>query len=151
MKLRRERGGGYRIHLEPWQKNLLANLIPQLRDLLIDGSSDMLRRLYPTAHPGDVEADAAYQELVHDQLLATRLDALDVVESQLEATHLDEEQLGQWLQAINSIRLVVGTRLDVSEDDNPFDVADDDADRDLWIIYHLLTEMLATVVDALSG
>lgn len=150
MRIRRDRRGGYRVEIHEWQRELLASLIAQLRDLLMDGSSDVLRRLYPTAHPADPDADAKYQELVHDQLLAMRLEALDVVEGQLDATHLDDEALGQWLQAINSIRLVVGTRLDVSEDDDPLSVDDDDPDRDLWIVYHLLSEMLAAVVDALS-
>jgi len=38
-----------------------------------------------------------------------------------EATALDQEQLAAWLGAVNDIRLVLGTRLEVSEDDE-FDI-----------------------------
>lgn len=129
---------------------MLANLIPQLRDLLLEGTGPTLRRLYPTAHPQDAVANKAYDDLVHDQLLESRLAALDTVEAELGAEYLDEQQLTQWMNAVNSLRLVLGTRLDVSEGDDPDGPDDDDPDRDLWLVYHLLTEMLALIVDALE-
>jgi hypothetical protein len=129
---------------------MLTNLVDQLRDLLLDGSSPLLRRLFPTAYPSDAEADAAYADLVGDQLLAAKLDALDTVEATIEGGEFTEEQLIGWMQAVNSLRLVLGTRLDVSEDLDPGDVADDDPDKALWVSYELLTQMLAIIVDALE-
>lgn len=141
----------FSVEVLPWQRDMLANLVASLRELLLDGTSPVLRRLFPTAHPDDPEANAAYEALVHDQLLAQRLEALDIVESSLEGGELTEEQLVGWMQAINSLRLVIGTRLDVSEDRDPLAVADDDPDRPLWISYELLTQMLAIVIDALDA
>jgi len=150
MKIKRRRSGDYSIELYDWQREVLAALITQLRDLLLDGSSETLRRLYPTAYPDDAKANGAYNEIVHDQLLASRLDAFDVLESQLDSDLVSADDLDQWLRALNSVRLVVGTRLDVSEQDDPSTIEDDDPDRDLWVVYHLLSEMLALVVDALD-
>jgi hypothetical protein len=150
LKIRRRRSGDYSIELYDWQREVLAALITQLRDLLLDGSSETLTRLYPTAYPDDAEANGAYNEIVHDQLLASRLDAFDVLESQLDSDLVSADDLDQWLRALNSVRLVVGTRLDVSEQDDPSTIEDDDPDRDLWVVYHLLSEMLAVVVDALA-
>jgi len=141
--------GTYRVQVFDWQRSLLENLVDQLRDLLLEGSSPLLRRLFPTAYPADADADAAYAELVGDQLLAAKLDAIDTVEMTLAGGELSEEQLTGWMQAINSLRLVLGTRLDVSEDLDPGDVADDDPDKALWVSYELLTQMLAMVIDAL--
>jgi len=150
MKIKRRRSGDYSIELYEWQREVLAALILQLRDLLVEGSSETLRRLYPTAYPDDAEANGAYNEIVHDQLLASRLDALDVLESQLDSDLVSADDLDEWLRALNSVRLVVGTRLDVSEQDDPSTIEEDDPDRNLWVIYHLLSEMLAVVVDALD-
>ena len=150
MIIRPTRSGTYRVQVLGWQQSMLTNLVDQLRDLLLDGSSPLLRRLFPTAYPADAEADAAYAELVGDQLLAAKLDAIDTVEATIEGGELTEEQLIGWMQAVNSLRLVLGTRLDVSEDLDPGDVADDDPDKALWVSYELLTQMLAVIVDALE-
>lgn len=151
MIIRPTRSGTYRVQVLGWQQSMLTNLVDQLRDLLLDGSSPLLRRLFPTAYPSDAEADAAYADLVGDQLLAAKLDALDTVEGTIEGGEFTEEQLIGWMQAVNSLRLVLGTRLDVSEDLDPGDVADDDPDKALWVSYELLTQMLAIIVDALEG
>lgn len=142
--------GTFDVETFEWQRDMLASLVSSLRDLLLDGSSPLLRRLYPTAYPSDPEANDAYNELVHDQLLEQKLAALDTVESSMRATELSLDELTQWMQAINSLRLVLGTRLDISEDDAPRDIADDDPDRPLWVSYELLTQMLAIIVDALE-
>lgn len=143
--------GGFTLETYEWQRRMLANLISSLRDLLLEGSSPMLRRLYPTAYPSDPDANAAYEQLVHDQLLEQKLAALDTVETSMTRTRLSEDELVQWMNAVNSLRLVIGTRLDISEDDDPLEVADDDPDRPLWVSYELLTQMLALIVDVLSG
>ena len=150
MIIRPTRSGTYRVQVLGWQQSMLTNLVDQLRDLLLDDSSPLLRRLFPTAYPSDAEADAAYADLVGDQLLAAKLDALDTVEATIEGGEFTEEQLIGWMQAVNSLRLVLGTRLDVSEDLDPGDVADDDPDKALWVSYELLTQMLAIIVDALE-
>lgn len=142
--------GTYDLETYEWQRQMLSGLITSLRDLLLEGSSPILRRLYPTAYPSDAEANAAFDALVHDQLLEQKLAALDTVESSLGATELSEPELVQWMNAINSLRLVLGTRLDISEDDEPLAVADDDPDRPLWVSYELLSQMLALIVDTLS-
>lgn len=146
MFIERNEAGGFDIEVFDWQRQLLENLIDPLRDLLLDGSSPVLRRLYPTAYPADAQADQAFGELVHDQLLEQRLAALETVEESMYGRTLTEEQLHQWMNAINSIRLVLGTRLDVSEDEDPEDIADDDPDRALWLSYALLSQMLSLLL-----
>jgi hypothetical protein len=52
--------------------------------------------------------------------------------------------------ALNDLRLVLGTRLDVSEDDD-FDTIDpDDPDAPAWSVYHYLGMLVASMVDALA-
>jgi len=146
VRIERNEAGDFDVEIFDWQRQLLDSLIVPLRDLLLEGSSPVLRRLYPTAYPSDAEADRAFSELVHDQLLEQRLAALDTVEESMHGRTLTEDQVHQWMNAINSIRLVLGTRLDVSEDEDPDDIADDDPDRALWLSYALLSQMLSMLL-----
>jgi hypothetical protein len=65
---------------------------------------------------------------------------------------LDEDELWAWLRATNALRLVVGTRLGIADDDEPLrDRAElsDDAQH-LWSIYDFTTLVQYEVVEALS-
>ena len=99
------------------ERELLADLVDQLRELLVATTDDpSVRRLFPTAYHEDPERDREYQQLVRDELLERRLAALATVEATAAADELDEAELTGWLTALNDLRLVLGTRLDVSED-----------------------------------
>jgi hypothetical protein len=87
--------------------------------------------------------------LVHDDLLARRLGALEVLESTIDSERVDEEQLVAWMGAINDTRLVIGTKLDVSEDPS-FDIADDDPTAPAHAIYTYLGWLLEQLVEELS-
>ena len=83
-----------------------------------------MRRLFPPAYPDDPERDAGYQVLTRDELLEQRLAALDVVERTLDGGDLDTGEMTAWMGTLNSLRLVLGTRLDVDEELPDLDPAD---------------------------
>jgi hypothetical protein len=85
-----------------------------------------LRRLYPTAYPDDPDRDADYAGLVHDDLVQLRLEAAATVEATAGSPSLTDDELAAWMQVLNGLRLLLGTRLDVSEEDQ-FDPEADDA------------------------
>lgn len=119
--------GTYRLDLRDEERALIAAIVPDLRSLLADDPNDeMLTRLFPTARPDDPEAEAEYRDMVRDELVSKRLARLDMVAELAEATVLNQEQLAAWMGAVNDIRLVLGTRLEVSEDDE----YDDDPESD---------------------
>ena len=95
----------------------MRTLLEELRELLISGDNPGLRRLYPTAYPQHEDLEEGYRSLVHDSLLAQRLDSIEAMENTLEATTLTDEQLEAWMHSVNSVRLVLGTILDVGEGD----------------------------------
>ncbi len=148
-RIRRTRGGTYEIRLPEPERTLLGNLADQLRELLAETTDDpSVRRLFPTAYHDDPERDREYQQLVRDELLERRLAALATVEATLGAEELDEEQLSAWLSSLNDLRLVLGTRLDVSEE--LLDVDADDPDAPAYAVYEYLGFLLSEVVDALT-
>lgn len=139
----------YKVDLPESERDLLAHLLPQLRDLL-STDDPSITRLFPTAYANDPERDAGYHALVRDELLERRYASIDIIESTLAGGELDGDALSGWMRAVNDLRLVVGTRLDVSEEDDPSDIDPDDPDAGLWQIYHYLGMLLVFIVDAMA-
>jgi Domain of unknown function (DUF2017) len=148
-RVSRTRQGTYAVRLPAPERDLLASLVEQLRELLDVTTDDpSVRRLFPTAYHEDPERDREYQQLVRDELLERRLAALETVEETAAADELDEHQLTAWLTALNDLRLVLGTRLDVSEDQRELD--EDDPDAPAMAVYGYLSVLLGDIVDALA-
>ena len=90
-----------------------------------------------------------YARLVGPGLVDGKLQALAELERTAHATRLDEDELGAWLGAIESLRLVLGTQLDVTDESyGPLDRSDPDAPR--LALYHWLSWLQEEVVQALS-
>ena len=150
-RVRRKARGRYQIRLRPNERVLLAGLVEQLREQLLASTDDpSVRRLFPPAYPDDAERDAGYQVLTRDELLEQRLAALDVVERTLDGgSDLDDTEMTAWMGTLNSLRLVLGTRLDVDED--PPELDETDSLAPAYAVYEYLGWVLSQVVDALSG
>lgn len=151
-------GDQFVINLGTDERELVSRLLGELRDLLL-GATDqpLLRRMFPPAYhlADDADADAEYQRLMHDDLVASRLAAISGVLAVLgnaDATRrVDEEGLIALMQALNALRLVLGTLLDVSEEDHPDDIDDDDPLVGEYHLYGYLSYLLDEAVDALTG
>jgi hypothetical protein len=148
-RIRRTGPGRYAVHLSDDEQALVVDLVAQLRAVLEAGTDDpSLRRLFPTAYHDDAERDQEYQLLARDELLARRLTALDLMATTAAARELDAAGLTAWMGAVNDLRLVIGTNLDVSEDDGP--ISPDDPDAPARAVYGYLTGLLDDIVAALT-
>ena len=114
-----------------------------------DEANPLLRRLFPPGHATDEEIARQYGDMVHDDLLRSRREALDTVARTATDTELDRATLETWMVGINGVRLVLGTRLDVSEDTVP-DLTPDDPELPAWAVYELLGALVDAIVQALS-
>ena len=151
-RIRRTRSGAYRVELPEEERDLLRRLLPQLRLLLTeeDPGDGRTRRLHPPAYTDDAEADADYQRFMREDLVASRLAAVDAVEASIDASELDEQQLMSWLGAVNNLRLVLGTLLDVSDDAEIGELPDETPDVETYALYAYLSSLLGEMVDALD-
>ncbi len=141
--------GTYSLNLREEERALIAAIVPDLRGLLADDPNDeMLTRLFPTARPDDAEAEAEFRDMVRDELVSKRLARLDIVAELAEATALDQEQLAAWMGAVNDIRLVLGTRLEVTEDDEFEENDEADAESVARSAYWYLGWLLEHLVEA---
>jgi len=147
--VRRSRDGTFQLKLTNEERELVASLAEQLRELLLSDQPEGVERLFPPGYSNDEERQTEYQLITHDELLEKRLASVDVLEQTVTQTSLTEEQLTAWMGAINDLRLVLGTRLDVTEEMER--VALDDPRAPALAVYQYLTYLLSEIVTALSG
>lgn len=160
MKVSR-RHGRLRLQLDPVEVALLDSMFDELAavagaDMAGDAAAaadPVVQRLYPAAHPGDPEADAEYRSLTQESLRSERLARIEACAADIAAGRDvdlgDADVAERWIKVLNDLRLALGVRLEISEDDDPATEIDEtDQPR---LIYHWLTAVQDTVVTALMG
>lgn len=159
----KRRGDKVVVRLDAAERSVLASLLGAVRSLLSadDDAADVdplaalvgmsgspvetpedpiVLRLLPDAY-ADAEQSAEFRRLTDGDLRARKNEAIDRVLDDVatsERVDLDlDEGVGMWLQAINDVRLVLGTRLDVTEDwpDTLDDLPADDPRAALYDFY----------------
>ena len=147
-----ERGqeGGVELRLSLDERSLLAGLVAELRAVLDGAPGDpSLRRLFPPAY--DEEGDErAYRDLMGNELLDGRRAALTLVAETVDRERLSVEEADAWLRALNDLRLVLGTRLDVQEDTFADELRRDDPRAPALAVYGYLSWMQEELIAALS-
>ena len=140
----------FAVNLGDEERAVLRAVCEDLSSVLDeDESNPSLKRLFPRGHASDAEVDEAYQEMVHEDLFTSRQETLAAVAESAELTELDRETLEQWMVGLNSVRLVLGTVLDVSEDGTPA-LEDDDPMLPAWAVYEFLGGIVDAAVQALA-
>jgi Domain of unknown function (DUF2017) len=146
--------GRFDVDIPADQRDVLRGLPDQLRRLLAEGepsADSALRRLFPTADLDDPEHAAEFDRLVREDLLSQRASAIETMERTLDAEELGEDELVAWLGVMNDLRLVLGTRLDVTEETTPDDFEADDPRAGAYALYAYLTYLEDEIVQALSS
>jgi hypothetical protein len=130
-------GDRVRVRLANDEVAILRGLPDQLRSVLGEDEDEPVnRRLFPPAYldVADIEHDAEFQRLMHDDLVSEKLANLDLVTTTLArgtssvrrwTVELTDEEATAWLGVLNDLRLALGVRLDITED---FDGDVDDTD-----------------------
>ncbi|HWG55604.1 MAG TPA: DUF2017 family protein [Gaiellaceae bacterium] len=145
MRLRRE-DDGYRLDLGREERALLRRLAAELRDGVEEQAGDpSLQRLFPAAYEDDDDA-AEFDRLVRPTLVEAKREALATLERTASADRLTPGELEAWVAALNDLRLVLGTRLDVTEE----------MDERRWrepgvALYGWLTWVQGTAIEALAA
>lgn len=121
----------------------------------------VLSRLLPDFHrldpdnpsAEDLDSAAALRSLHEPELLEHKMGVAAVVKETLSPqggeVRLSLEQADSWLSAINDVRLALGTALDVS-DDIPDELPEDDPRSSHLGVYHWLTYLQESLVQAMT-
>lgn len=145
---------GFTFNIGDDERQLVTRLLTELSQLLMGEPDDpRLVRIFPPAYhlADDAEADAEYQRLMREELVASRLSGITTVNAALQSGEVaSEETMVAFVQAINGLRLVLGTMLDVSEDQDSDDIYDDDPLAGEHHLYNFLSWLLDWAVRALG-
>ena len=151
-----------RVRLAQDEVAVLRGLPDQLRTVLAEGEDEPVnQRLFPPAYldVADVERDAEYRRLMHDDLVREKLANLDLVTRTLArgsgslrrwTVELTEEEASAWLGVLNDLRLALGVRLDITEDYDG-EVDDSDPRAPAFRLLSYLGWLEEQLLDALQG
>lgn len=139
--------GTFAVNLSAELRAAIVITAQELQNIMVSDAPEV-RRLFPTAYVDDPERDKGFQVFAKDQLIEQRYTAVGVMQATVDSDVLTEEELSAWMRIMNDMRLVLGTKLDVSEDDHEVDFEADDADDQAW--YHILGQLLGDIVEALA-
>jgi hypothetical protein len=115
-RLGRGRDGRVRLRLPARERELLRELAAEHAARLgDDADAPDFARLFPPAYAEAPEDEREYRALMHAELLGDKQESVRVFATSLESDALTDDELDAWLRVLNDLRLVLGTRLDVSE------------------------------------
>ncbi|MGH3900580.1 MAG: DUF2017 domain-containing protein [Pseudonocardiaceae bacterium] len=114
----------------------------------------VLSRLLPDFHRDDATLSGGLRALHEPELVAVKDGVANVVLDTCPArggrVRLSDEQAQAWLAALNDVRLALGTVLEVTED-MPDEVPPDDPRAPHLGVYHWLTWVQESLIQAVSG
>jgi len=154
-RIRPARGGGYQLRLAAEERALLTALPPQLISLLDEaGEAEpdelpvALRRLFPPAYTTDPDAERGFVSMTREDLLEHHRESLETMSATAEATWLDQNQLMQWLGALNDLRLCLGSLLGVTEDATAPPASE--THQVEWVAYLYMSGLQDEIIDLLE-
>ena len=165
-------GGKLTLKLDDAELGVLSQLFEQMAELLehpeseagadplakmlnMSGSTQIsedpaLARLFPDGYSDDEHASADFRRFTEQDLRAQKLAALTSVRDSLSdwtgKSSITAQQAQDWLKAINDLRLVLGTRLEITDEVE----TDFEADEPGIHLYNYLTYLQGTLIDCLS-
>lgn len=151
--VKRTRRGDFELRLTTDERTILRGLPDQLRNLIEneDPTSDpAMARLYPPAYEDDPIRNLEFERMAGDDLTSQRLSSISAMEASIDADRLTEDQLLSWLGVLNDLRLVLGTRLDITEETTEKDFAAGDPRAPTFALYGYLTWLVDAIVSALD-
>ena len=128
-------GDGFRLVIDEHSREVVVHLLGELRSELERAKAvapgelaPHMKRLFPTAYHNDAAHDDEYRRLTHGDLADAHLRAIDDAVILLQPNRVfNIAELERFVRAINAMRLVLGTVLDVSEDGEGKRESQDDA------------------------
>jgi hypothetical protein len=153
MKISPAGDGSVRVRLAAPEADTLASLLTDLIAALRPGGLDpddpVHRRLYPDGYRDNAEAAEAFRSLTESTLREERLERAEqclaglaaagsTAKHKLDVT-LEPDVAERWLRVLNDMRLAIGTRIGITEDESTIDFDPNDAKSMPYALYAYLT------------
>lgn len=153
------RDGSVDAKLSVEEADALLRVAADILDELDDVADPGLRRLFPPAYQNDAKAEEEFAGLTKDDLIERKKLAANMVIKSIQhgkkkrgvwSARLDEETAASWLGLVNDARLVLGTRLDVTEEMDHSPLPADAPHAMEHNLYVYLSALEWTLVEALT-
>jgi Domain of unknown function (DUF2017) len=151
--LRRRRDGSFEWSLGQNERAVLAQVTAEFRALLSNetpASDPSLQRVFPPAHPDDPIAELEYERTSGGPLLAHKIEQLETLERCIGERRLSEADVLACMRAVNDLRLVLGTRIDITEESTLSDYTDDAEREATFELYAYLSWLVESMIDVLG-
>lgn len=142
--------GTLEVRLGTAERALLGEVADELADELAQPDDPSLQRLFPPGYSEDAVRDAGYQMMMGDELRQRHLAAVRALAATTENDRLDPAQAESWLRSINAVRLVLGTRLGITDDQQTVRIQRDDPNLRSWVAYDFLSTLLDDLIAVMS-
>ncbi len=138
-------GSIFKVTLGEIERQIITGACVQFATDIGDASNS---RLYPLAYPEDPSSEADYREMVDKMLKRHRYQTLAEMARSAHEPELTMEQLESWMHALETMRLLLGEKIGITEDlGAPMEAETTGA----FELYRFLTWLQACVVDALAA
>jgi hypothetical protein len=137
----KRKGALLRVDLQGAEPSVLTTLFDDFAVLLDseDAEDPALARLYPDGYTDDGPASQEYRDMVMSDLRDERSARLGRCRAEVAAgssrLELDDEAADRWIRVLNDLRLILGTRLGVTED------SELDPSEETTTLYHWLSSV----------
>ena len=161
------RSGSVVLTLLEREIQVLQWVLSDLGRMLTDGSNldSVTQRLFPRAYldPTEEQSETAWQEVVHDDLVESRLEAMTEVVRSLDGAVpvrdvpgareivLGEAAAECWLRVLNDARLAVGTALGVTPEWDFEMLEPTEPNYEMHALYAWMTELLGALLAVSYG
>jgi hypothetical protein len=116
----------------------------------------VLARLLPDAYSDDPDAAAEFRRYTEESLRAGKIETAQTVLTTLPPTGgevvLSESEGQAWLRSLNDVRLALGVRLGITDEEQDLaaELPDDDPRVAYLVLYQWLAELQDSLLDALT-
>jgi hypothetical protein len=119
-------------------------------------------RLFPDVYPDSPDDSAEFRRFTESELRSAKVEQANLVLARVPErggeVRLTEEEADGWLRALTDVRILLGTRLEVTDDTDPAAELDEELRRDPsapraaeLAVYHYLTYVQESLVQSLAG
>jgi hypothetical protein len=156
---------GIVLEFERAEGELLVRLFGDTAEALQPGvladDDPVAQRLFPAAYRDDARAEQSFRELTESALRQERVERAERCTAEMASARttrrrgleviLDDEAASRWMRTINDVRLALGTRLGITEDDDHHQISPDTPDAGSRFAYAWLTDIQDSLVHALMA
>lgn len=146
-EISRVEGNRFQIDLPSQVRQILSDM-EEMALAHVAAESPVAKRIFPSAYRNSPEMEMDFQKMTREALGEHHRSNLETFKNSLYNSEITFDEALAWVGALNSMRLILGTALDVQEDQDPPD--EEDPDYQGYVIYDLLTYLQGAVIDALQ-